>query len=279
MLSRILRIVNVSIAVAALLILFAAYWYAVRPLPKVNGEMRAPISGPAKIERDARGIPHIEASSWQDALFLQGYATAQDRLWQMDGLRRYGEGDLAEIAGPAALPTDELSRRMRLRATAEADIPKLRPIDRDVFIAYARGINFFIDTHRGDYQLEFSLPGHAYDPRPWSIVDTVVVGLVMWRQLTDESKFEFEKDILLSNANQAKAMTLFPPLGGQMESPGSNAWVVSGAHTADGRPMLANDMHLELRDPAHLASGPPEGSRTERVGDCTTRSAGRHHRS
>jgi penicillin amidase len=239
----------VSIAVAALLILFAAYWYAVRPLPKVNGEMRAPISGPAKIDRDARGIPHIEASSWQDALFLQGYATAQDRLWQMDGLRRYGEGELAEIAGPAALPTDELSRRMRLRPAAQADVLKLRPADRDVFIAYARGVNFFIDTHRGDYQLEFSLPGHAYDPRPWSIEDSLVVGLVMWRQLTDESKFEFEKNIVLANANQAKTRTLFPPLEGQIESPGSNAWAVSGAHTADGRPMLANDMHLNYGIP------------------------------
>jgi penicillin amidase len=247
--SRLIRIVNVSIAVAAVLILFAAYWYAVRPLPKINGEIRAPISGPARIERDARGIPHIEASSWRDALFLQGYATAQDRLWQMDGLRRYGEGELAEIAGPAALPSDELARRMRLRATAEADIQKLRPEDRDVFVAYARGVNFFIDTHRGDYQVEFSLPGHAYDPRPWSIVDTAVVGLVMWRQLTDQSRFELEKSILIANANHAKAMTLFPPLEGQMETPGSNAWAVSGAHTTDGRPMLANDMHLKYGVP------------------------------
>ncbi|HEX4232363.1 MAG TPA: penicillin acylase family protein [Bryobacteraceae bacterium] len=249
MFSRLIRIANVSIAAIAVLILFAAYWYAVRPLPKINGQIRAPISGPARIERDARGIPHIEASSWQDALFLQGYATAQDRLWQMDGLRRYGEGELAEIAGPAALPSDEVSRRMRLRATAEADVRKLRPEDRDVFVAYARGVNFFIDTHRGDYQIEFSLPGHAYDPRPWSIVDTAVVGLVMWRQLTDEARFELEKSILLANANQAKAMILFPPLEGQMESPGSNAWVVSGAHTADGRPMLANDMHLKYGIP------------------------------
>jgi penicillin amidase len=248
-LSRLIRIINVSIAVLALLILFAAYWYAVRPLPKQNGELRAPISGPATIERDARGIPHIEASSWQDALFLQGYATAQDRLWQMDGLRRYGAGELAEIAGPAAIASDEVSRRMRMRATAEADIQKLRPEDREVFVAYARGVNYFIETHRGDYELEFSLPGHAYDPRPWSVVDTVMVGLVMWRQLTDESRFEFEKSMLLANANQAKAMMLFPPLGGQMESPGSNAWAVSSAHTADGRPMLANDMHLNYNIP------------------------------
>lgn len=249
MLTRLIRIINVSIAVLAVVILFAAYWYAVRPLPKQNGELRAPISGPAKIERDARGIPHIEASSWQDALFLQGYATAQDRLWQMDGLRRYGAGELAEIAGPAAIPSDELSRRMRMRATAEADVQKLRPEDREVFVAYARGVNYFIETHRGDYELEFSLPGHAYDPRPWSIVDTVVVGLVMYRQLTDGSRFEFEKSMLIANANQAKAMTLFPPLGGQMESPGSNAWAVSGARAADGRPMLANDMHLNYSIP------------------------------
>src|SRR5581483_6171058 len=151
-------------------------------------EITAPISGSAVIRRDARGIPHIEASSWQDAIFLQGYATAQDRLWQMDVLRRAGAGELAEVFGVQALSVDERSRKMRLRAIANSYLAHLRPQDRELLVEYARGVNAFIDTHRGDYSLEFSLPGEAYDPRPWTLTDSLLVGLVMTRDLTDVSK-------------------------------------------------------------------------------------------
>src|SRR5690242_1924905 len=152
---------------------FAAYWYAVRPLPKTSGGITAPIHRAAVIKRDARGVPHIEASSWKDAIFLQGYATAQDRLWQMDGLRRFGAGELAEVFGPSALRADERSRKMRMRAIAESYVQRLKAPDRELLIEYARGVNYFIDTHRGDYSLEFSLPGHAYDPRPWTVTDSM----------------------------------------------------------------------------------------------------------
>ncbi|HEY3456382.1 MAG TPA: penicillin acylase family protein, partial [Bryobacteraceae bacterium] len=82
--TRLVRLINLSIAVVLLLALAAVYWFAVRPLPKVSGEIAAPVSAAATVLRDARGVPHIEAASWQDAIFLQGYVTAQDRLWQMD---------------------------------------------------------------------------------------------------------------------------------------------------------------------------------------------------
>jgi penicillin G amidase len=243
------RLVNVSIAVLAVLLSAAVYWYAFRPLPKTSGEITAPISGFATVKRDARGVPHIEASSWQDAIFLQGYVTAQDRLWQMDGLRRYSAGQLAEIFGPALLPTDQRSRRMRIRAIGEADVRHLSPAERAVVVEYARGVNYFIDTHRGNYSLEFSLPGHAYNPRPWSAVDSVLVGLAMFRDLTDSSQFEFAKGRLMAIADPAKVRSLFPAVEGQFVNLGSNAWAVSGAHTADGKPMVANDPHLAYRIP------------------------------
>lgn len=243
--SRFLRIINVSIAVLVLALAVAVYWYAIRPLPQVSGSISAPVSGPATIQRDARGVPHIEASSWQDALFLQGFVAAQDRLWQMDGLRRFGAGELAEVFGPGALAADEQSRRMRLRATAEEDLQRLRPEERAQMVAYARGVNFFIDTHRGDYQLEFALPGHTYDPRPWTITDSILVGLVMFRDLTDSSHFEMAKGaVLAQGADPAKVHLLFPASQGAYISPGSNAWAVSGTHSVDGSPIAANDPHL-----------------------------------
>lgn len=249
MLSRLVRIINVSIAVVVVLIAVAVYWYAVRPLPKTSGELAAPIQRPALIRRDVRGVPHIEASSWQDAIFLQGYATAQDRLWQMDNLRRFGAGELAEVFGSSALAMDQRSRRMRMRAIAESYVERLTPKDRALMVEYARGVNYFIDTHRGDYSLEFSLPGHEYDPRPWTLTDSMLVGLVMIRDLTDSSKFEFDKGALLQMADPAKVRTLFPAVQGQYVSPGSNAWAVSGAHTADGKPIAANDPHLTYSIP------------------------------
>jgi penicillin G amidase len=238
------RIANVSMAIFALLIAAAVFWYAIRPLPKTSGEITAPIAGPATVKRDARGVPHIEASSWQDAIFLQGYVTAQDRLWQMDGLRRYSAGELAEIFGTALLAADERSRTMRIRAIAETDVRQLSPADRAILDEYARGVNYFIDTNRGDYSLEYSLPGHIYDPRPWSVADSVLVGLAMFRDLTDSSKFEFAKGRLMAIADPARVRTLFPAIEGQFVGVGSNAWAVSGAHTADGNPMAANDPHL-----------------------------------
>src|SRR5581483_669217 len=214
-------------------------------------EITAPISGSAVIRRDARGIPHIEAGSWQDAIFLQGYATAQDRLWQMDSLRRYGAGELSEVLGRAALALDERSRAMRMRAIAEYDASILKPQERAVLVEYARGVNYYIRTHREDYPLAFDLPGHAYTPRPWTIVDSLLVGLVMYRDLTDTSKYEFDKGTLMSlTPDSAKAQFLFPAAEGQYVNPGSNAWAVSGAHTADGKPMVANDPHLRYSVPA-----------------------------
>ena len=249
MLNRLVRIVIVSIAVIALLTATAVYWYAIRPLPKTSGEITAPIAGIATVKRDARGVPHIEAASLAAAIFLQGYVTAQDRLWQMDGLRRYSAGELAEVFGPGMLPADIRSRSMRMRVIAEADTQHLRSGERSILAEYARGVNYFIDTHRGAYSLEFSIPARAYDPRRWTVSDSILVGLAMFRNLTDSATFEFAKGKLMANADPSKAKFLFPAVAGPFVSVGSNSWAVSGAHAADGRPMLANDPHLAYAVP------------------------------
>ena len=249
MLTRAVRAVNVIVALLVVLIAVAVYWFAFRPLPKTSGNISAPIGSEAVVRRDARGVPHIQAGSWQDAMFLQGYVTAQDRLWQMDGLRRFGAGELAEVFGPGVLATDQRSRSMRMRSIAESDAGRLRPEDRASLVEYARGVNYFIETNRGRYSLEFSIPGRAYDPRPWTIVDSILVALVMFRDMTDTSRFEFSKGILLGMADPVKVRMLFPASQGEYVPPGSNAWAVSGSHTADGSPTVANDPHLAYRIP------------------------------
>ena len=74
--SPLLRAVNLSIALLLIALVLAAYWFAWRPLPRTSGQIAAPVSAKAAISRDALGVPHIDAATWQDAIFLQGYATA-----------------------------------------------------------------------------------------------------------------------------------------------------------------------------------------------------------
>ncbi|MBV6430193.1 MAG: Acyl-homoserine lactone acylase QuiP [Bryobacteraceae bacterium] len=225
-----------------------AYWHMWRPLPRVSGVLKMPLSGPARIVRDALGVPHITASSVEDALFLEGYAHAQDRLWQMDALRRLAAGELAEIAGPAALESDQESRRLLMRRTAASHYASLPAGERAQFAAYARGVNHFLETHRGDLPVEFTLLG--YDPKPWSVLDSMLAAMQMFRSLTTSWKDEILKRRLLSRGNAGKVAFLLPVPAGSEAQFGSNAWAVSGKWTASGKPILANDTHLEWAFPS-----------------------------
>ena len=247
-LGRIVKFINLSIAVLLLVGLFAAYWFAYRPLPQTSGQIAAPISAKATVERDALGVPHIAAANWEDAIFLQGYVTAQDRLWQMDALRRLAAGELSEIIGPSALELDREARRLRMRRMAHEYYQNLSAGDRAVLAAYARGVNYFIETHRDRLPLEFSLL--RYDPRSWSIEDSLLCGLQMYRNLTTTWREELQKAAMLASGDRAKVDFLFPSRIGTEFQPGSNAWAISGKHTASGKPILANDPHLEWGIPS-----------------------------
>jgi len=254
-LHRVIRYVNIAIGIVLVLIAAAVYWFAYRPLPRAAGTITAPVSQRVSIARDALGVPHISAASEDDLFFAQGYVVAQDRLWQMDGLRRLAGGNLSEIVGPAGLEADRDSRRLRMRRIAEEAYVSLPAQDRAPLAAYARGVNYFIQTHLHDLPVEFTLLG--YSPRPWSVVDSILIGLHMYRDLTTTWKDEILKRDMLATGDRAKVDFLFPARSGGEAQPGSNAWAISGAHTASGKPLLANDMHLQYSIPgiwymAHL---------------------------
>jgi penicillin G amidase len=254
-LSRAIKLVNLIVAAVLAVALALVYWFAWRPLPQRSGAVDAPVAAAVSIDFDALGEPHIRAASIEDALFAQGYATAQDRLFQMDGLRRTAAGDLAEVLGAAYLESDREARRMRIRRIAEASYATLPAEDRAAMAAYTRGVNHFIATHRGNLPLEFSVIG--YQPRPWSVVDCLIVSLHMVRTLTTTWRDEITKRDMLAGGDRAKVDFLFPAGTGAGPQPGSNAWAVSGSRTASGKPLLSNDMHLEYSLPgiwymAHL---------------------------
>ncbi len=243
-LARIVKIANISIAVAVMAALAVVYWCGWRPLPQRSGSIEAPVSAPVVVRFDAHGVPHVEASSLEDALFVQGYVTAQDRLWQMDSLRRLAAGELSEVIGTATLEADRESRRLRMRRIAERAYVDLPAADRTAMAAYARGVNAFMNGHLGNLPLEFRLLG--YQPRPWSVVDSLLICLQMFRTLSSSWKDDLRKGDLLAHGDAHKIDFLFPTRGSGEAPPGSNAWALSGARTASGKPLLANDMHLEF---------------------------------
>ncbi len=252
---RLLKYINTAIALALLSAIVAGYWYVYRPLPATSGSVEAFVDHDVTITRDGLGTPHIAAASLEDALFAQGYATAQDRLWQMDSLRRLASGELAEVVGTVVLESDRESRGLRLRHLAEDAQGSMPAADRAAMAAYARGVNAFIETHRDKLPLEFTLLG--YQPRPWTVADCTLIGFHMFRTLTTTWRDEVIKRNMLARGDAAKVDFLFPPRTGSEVQPGSNAWAVAGRLTASGKPILANDMHLEYSLPgiwymAHL---------------------------
>ncbi len=218
-----------------------------RPLPRTSGTIAANVADKVTVSFDRLGEPHITAANQDDLLFAQGYLTAQERMWQMDALRRRAAGDLCEIVGSAALELDEEARRLRMRRIAEEAAVTMPAGDHAAFAAYARGVNAYIDSHRGRLPLEFTLLG--YDPRPWSVVDTILIGLYMFRDLTNSYPDDVLKGQMLNGGDRAKVDFLFPVRTGWEMQPGSNAWAIAGAHTASGKPIVSNDMHLEFSIP------------------------------
>ncbi len=244
---RFLRYLNAAIGAALLVLLVCAWWYAWRPLPKISGAVYAPVAARAVASRDSLGVPHILATDLRDALFLQAYVTCEDRFFQMDAMRRMAAGELAEVVGPAALESDREARRLRMAKIAETWAKALPAGDRAALAAYARGVNYFLETNRGRLPLEFSLL--RYDPRPWSIADSMLVLIEMVESQERSWRSEMRKENLLAGGDPAKVDFLFSTGTGGEGLSGSNAWAVSGALTASHQPLLAGDPHLRFTLP------------------------------
>jgi penicillin amidase len=138
------------IALAAGGALVYAYLVARSALPQLDGTLQVKgLASTVKVTRDGHGVPAIEATTLEDLFFAQGYVTAQDRLWQMDVMRRFGAGELSEILGEGTLKVDREQRILGLRAAAKKSLAMASPRDRSYFDAYARGVNAFIDAHSG----------------------------------------------------------------------------------------------------------------------------------
>jgi penicillin amidase len=145
-------------------------------LPRTGGRVSlAGLSLPAEIYRDAWGIPHARAGGETDACYVQGFFTAQDRLWQMEYDRRRGSGRWAEVVGKAALDQDVMMRRFRLVDSAQADYGAVNDRTRKLMDAYAAGVNAWIETaaSEGTLPVEYSITD--LEPETWRPWDGLVV--------------------------------------------------------------------------------------------------------
>lgn len=149
------------------------------------------LRGEVSVRRDERGVPYIEATCDEDLYFAQGYATAQDRLWQMDILRRTARGELSEVLGPAALEQDKLRRTFGFASLAETLLARASAGASAALDAYARGVNAFIEgLDPARLPVEFQVLRYA--PHPWTAADSLALG-----KLFDESlSMSMDADIL-----------------------------------------------------------------------------------
>lgn len=140
---------------------------AQQSLAQIDGTLQVPgLKQPAEVIRDRWGVPHIYAQNVDDLFFAQGYVTAQDRLWQMEMWRRWREGRLSEIFGPAALDYDRRTRLLMYRGPMDSEFTSYHPDARRIFTAFANGVNAYIARNAETLPVEFTLTGVA--PGRWS---------------------------------------------------------------------------------------------------------------
>ena len=151
-------------------------------LPKLSGEMPARVSAGVTILRDVRGIPHVVASEESDLLFGYGFALAQDRLWQLDYLRRRAMGRLSEVVGGDGLEYDVVARTVGVNRIAADHCDRLPDVAAERLAAFSNGINAAIDSCIDALPIEFALLD--YEPEPWAPIDSMAVWLEFCWYLT-----------------------------------------------------------------------------------------------
>jgi penicillin G amidase len=203
----------ISLLILLLLIIVGGggwlYWRVRASLPQLDGTIQvAGLSAPFEVLRDARGVPHLRASSLQDLFFAQGYVTAQDRLWQMDLSRRLAEGELSEVFGERTLRLDLENRTLGFRQVSQRALAELSPEARAPLTAYANGVNAFIASHRGRLPIEFLLLN--YQPRPWGESDSLGVALNLLKTLNTTWRTDLMRERIRAKLGPELSADLFP---------------------------------------------------------------------
>ncbi|MHA1688389.1 MAG: penicillin acylase family protein [Promethearchaeota archaeon] len=204
---------------------------------------------------DKWGIPHVHASTAEDAYFAQGYIHAQHRLWQMETFRRLISGELAEIIGESALSSDRHYRMIGLHRIARRCAKEIRKRTRDnlhlLLDSYVRGVNYGISKARKNPPLEFAILN--IEIRDWTLEDSLkILSMIEWGLSNWNYPFEILREQLVLKLGEEMANKLIPLNGGiyMKNSMGSNGWVAGPKKTKSGIVLFAGDPHLPTTNPA-----------------------------
>jgi penicillin amidase len=250
-------------------------------LPIYNGQIQSDkIFSDIRIYRDSLAVPYIFAQNDEDAAFALGYLHAQERLFVMDLARRAGEGRLSEVLGEDAVPFDKMFLTVGLKRNALENVKKLNPISLNLLKAYSNGVNLYIKEAKGHYPVEFDALG--YDPYEWKPEHSLLIIRMMAWQLNISWWVDFSFSDLVLKLGEDKVKKILPayPENGPYIIPselknlssinkglvetdqafrefmgssgthiGSNNWAVNGTKSQSGKPIIANDPHLEYSAP------------------------------
>ena len=237
-------------------------WRAHGGLPEWDGDLAvAGLDGPVEILRDANGVAHIQASSKRDAIFAQGFVHAQDRFWQMALTRQTVQGRLAEWVGGIVLTSDRFYRHLGGDRLAERLWEQFPEQERPLLEAYAAGVNAWLDSPAYRRPPEMVLL-HIH-PEPWRPQDAFLI----WRSV-HMMLGSFGQEPMMARAQawgahpsavdmlEGFTENVIPIIASEAgnlqvqrsqpikDQAFSNSWLLSGAHTASGLPLLANDPQL-----------------------------------
>ena len=251
---------------------FTAWWQGQlrSRLPDYDDSLQLGVTEPVEIERDRWGIPHIYASHDQDLFTGFGFALAQDRLFQLDYLRRKAKGQLAEILGATGLESDLVARTVGLPGIADREWETLNQETQQLLESFSSGINRWMEISE-TLPIEFDLLD--YRPDPWTPLDSLAIEAEFrWyltgrfpvivapelakRTLGEGSRLQ---QLLLGEADNESIMPAgsYQPAsspaestggvsGSEFEGHGSNNWVVDGSRSESGLPLVASDPHIAI---------------------------------
>lgn len=251
-------------------------------IPKYSGEqIIAGLTKQVTVYRDERGMPHIYADNEHDLYLAVGYIMAQERLWQMDLIRRATTGRLSEIFGESYVKTDMFLRSLDMTTKSKKNLSEEDSTTLNCMQAFADGVNTYINVAVKKLPPEFRIL--RYKPDQWKLEDIAnIIGYMGWdlasdNMLTDISCYRLSKKFGTDKLShlipdwKCDSSYVFPSFSlndttlkeveefisslekvkalGITVFSGSNNWAVAGRRTETGKPILSNDMHLAFGSP------------------------------
>jgi penicillin amidase len=263
------KILVIFVIVIALLI-GALYFYLRKGLPNYSSDITAPnLSAPVSVERNRFAVPIITANTLEDLFFAWGYVNAQDRIFQMEFIRRVGQGRISEFAGEDSLSRDIFLRSVGFHDRAKEYAKTLDPHFKALYQRYVDGINHYLDVNGPHVYMKLL----GMKKEKWEISDSILVGVMMSWSLAYNMKHELLYHRIMKKVGKEKGsrlLSFIPPgtptivndtvaarmdesnagrimkeldwlLGGRSAS---NNWAISPKMTAHGGTILCSDMQV-----------------------------------